>query len=817
MKNILVLIWCILIPELINAQTFLSNVDQTIPDDGSTIVFDIEVSGLPMAIDTVFGLEEVCLYADHTWNSDLEISLRAPDGTTILLFSGAGGDGDGFWGTCLRMDVTNFISDGIAPFYGSYLPMDILGDINNGQDPNGTWQLIVHDTYAWVDQGYLYWWNITFGNNPGHPLSFESSNLPIVIIDSYGEDIPDQVKVPCHLKIIFNGPGQVNYTNQTTFAYEGEIYAEIQGFTGAWSPKKNYDFTLTDEWGNEIDTLILGLPKESDFILKAEYTDASLMKNPLAYEMARRMERYAPRTRFCEIILNGRYYGVYNLTEKVKRGANRVDIAKLTSNDISGEELTGGYIIEMNINGDPPDWTSTYLPSNYASSQLNVEFKHVYPKTGIIEPQQHDYIKSYVDSFENALAGQDFLDSLTGYRKYISVKSFIDFLIVNEFSANYDSYGRSTYLYKDKITDGGQLFIGPPWDYDRAFCCSSSPEGWVYEITHPGWPFPFWWMRFRDDPIYLNELCCRWMSLRQSVLTDNNFIAVVDSFQDFISEAAHRNFERWLCLGQINFEDQVYELKNYIIARNSWMDANLYNANLDLPYIYINDTVVCNGAVIDAFTGSQYEYNWVPGPDSSAITIEQSGYYTIKVKSEYGCYAMKEILVDVSVPDAAFNAVQNTMYDWNFSPDITSYQSYHWNFGDGSSVDAIYASHIFLTQGTHYITLSVTDEYGCENSHSQFIVVGSSGIMQPALSYDDVKVLRTDDEIILCFEANVNYQIITIYDVAGKVILRQDVCGQNVFTVSTKSISNGIYYYLVSGNKNNYTGKFIINKYNTYK
>src|SRR5436190_4875016 len=153
-----------------------------IPDDGTPIDFSLPVSGLPSSIDTnTFGLETVCINLTHTWDSDLDISLIAPDGTTVLLSSANGLDGDNYTNTCFNNAATTSIVAGTAPFTGTFRPQGDLGYINNNQNPNGVWKLHFLDTYAFADQGNLLSWSITFGSNPAVPiLVFTSSNLPIV-------------------------------------------------------------------------------------------------------------------------------------------------------------------------------------------------------------------------------------------------------------------------------------------------------------------------------------------------------------------------------------------------------------------------------------------------------------------------------------------------------------------------------------------------------------------------------------------------------------------------------------------------------------
>lgn len=635
------------------AQTFTASVNEVIPDDGSVVTFDINVTGLPEEIDTMYGLETVCLNITHTWDSDLQIKLIAPDGTVILLLSGVGGDGDNFTGTCLNDFADYAIALGVPPFTGVFIPMGDMGLINNGQNPNGTWKLQCNDTYP-QDEGTLLNWGITFGENPATPFIFTESNLPLVLINTNGQEIYSEPKIAAEIKIIDNGPGLINHPTDTNYAYEGKILTELQGFTGPYYPKKNYDFDIVDDDSLEIDTVLLGLPSENDFILKAEYLDYSLMKNTITYEMSRRMGRYAPRTKFCEVVLNGEYIGVYTLTEKVKRDQNRVDIAALNPEDISGDELTGGYIIEINENGYPNDWNSQYDPINSATCDLPVAYKMVYPKIEEMEAEQFNYIHDFVDSFENALNSNDFLDAVSGYRKFISVKSFIDFMIVNEFSANYDSYGRSTFLYKEKITDGGQLNIGPPWDYDRAFA-PGTEQGWVWEITHPYWPFPFWWSRFREDPEWVNEVYCRYTSLRGDVLSNQSFYEIVDSLHQLLQEPAQRNFKKWAELGVTSPDYFVDELKNFVTNRFVWLDNAVALDYVEAPDATFTMEQVSFNTYKFTPVLSDGNFNWDFG--DGTFSTEQTpihayasaGTYSISltVDQYYGCSASYQDDLDV--------------------------------------------------------------------------------------------------------------------------------------------------------------------------
>ena len=560
-----------------------------------------------------------------------------------------------------------------------------------------------------------------------------SSVLPIVKLTTVANPINNNVKVPVKMEIIDNGAGQLNYANQSNYAYEGEIMAELQGFTGPSYPKKNYDFDLIDSLGNKIDTSLLGMPAENDWIFKAEYLDNTLLINTVAYEFARRMGRYAPRTRQCEVFLDGNYIGVYTLMEKVKRDKERLNIAKMTSADTVGSALTGGYIIEMNINGDPGAWNSIYPPINAVTSPHPVEFKYVYPKVDSILPVQGQYIKAYVDSFEYAMNANTFTDPNVGYRKWADVSSFIDFLIVNEFTMNYDSYGRSTYMYKEKDTDGGKLCIGPPWDYDRAMD-SNPTSGWVWENTHPYWPFPFWWSKMYSDSTYQHELACRWFSLREKVFKNGEFMAFIDSVSTpLLQGPADRNFAVWQTLGATSYLTRVLNMKSFVYNRLTWIDNTLSPFGAVVPQLSIpSDTTVCINTTYTAPLLPDLSYNWKPGPETPAIVFDSTGAYILEVEDPFGCYNDFSMNVEISIPDSSIIEVFHIPGDINyaFAGANGSNSQYIWNFGDQTpSLSGLMVSHVFASPGVYTLSLNVTDSLGCSAHNSKQIQI-TEGEMQ---------------------------------------------------------------------------------------
>jgi len=578
------------------SQTFSGSGGQ-IPDDGTSIDFIINVSGLTSPLDTInFGLEQVCINATHTWDSDLEISLVAPDGTTVLLTSGNGGSDDDYTNTCFRNDASTPITQGIAPFTGTFRSQGDLSAINNGQNGNGQWKLHILDVYAFADQGNLLGWDITFGTNPATSfLNFTSSNLPIVVINTNSQTIPDDPKITCDMGIIFNGIGVRNYLTDPFNNYNGKIAIEVRGSSSQMFPKKGFGFETRNINGTKKDTLLLGMPAEHDWILSASYSDKTHMRNVLSYKLYRDFGKYAPRTQYCELVINGQYQGVYVLMERIKRDNNRVSISKLNTWENVGDSLTGGYIIKIDktTGNGGAGWTSPFPPIVNSSGQT-IYFQYEYPDADSISPQQQNYIQQYVDSFETALAGPNFTDTSVGYTKYCGTNSFIDYFILNEISNNIDGYRLSTYLYKDKNSNGGKLKIGPPWDFDIAwlnadYCGSPSYTSWAYEFGNvcpgDGWQVPFWWDRFMQDTNFTYKLKCRWLQLRATVLDTGYINSWIDSNNVYLNEGQTRNFIQWPILGTYvwpnpspiptSYQGEINRLKQWIGNRMTWLDANM--------------------------------------------------------------------------------------------------------------------------------------------------------------------------------------------------------------------------------------------------
>jgi CotH kinase protein/Chitobiase/beta-hexosaminidase C-terminal domain/Fn3 associated len=193
-----------------------------------------------------------------------------------------------------------------------------------------------------------------------------SSNLPLVILNTLGKDVPHRTKVLVSTRFIETVNGRNTLAGAADFDGRGLI--NVRGNTSLRYPKHSYHLKTKDEAGNPLKVSILGFPKESDWVLYAPYPDKTLMRDVLAFDLSNKMGRYASRVRFVEVFVceggskltRGDYQGVFVLEEKIKWDKNRVNIAKLKPDDSAKPDITGGYIFkkdhldrgEMGMAGD---------------------------------------------------------------------------------------------------------------------------------------------------------------------------------------------------------------------------------------------------------------------------------------------------------------------------------------------------------------------------------------------------------------------------------------------------------------------------------
>lgn len=453
--------------------------------------------------------------------------------------------------------------------------------------------------------------SITYGPIPSWftpPFMLTSSNLPIVVLDTYNVDIPDEPKIDGTMGIIYNGENQLNQLSDPYNEFYGQIAIEKRGSSSNSFPMKSYGLETRGPDSVNYNVSLFDWPSDNDWILYAPYTDKSLIRNVLTYDLGRQMGQYAPRTKLCEVILNSSYIGVYVLMERIKINPGRVNVDQLNYTDTLNNELTGGYIIKVDktTSGGVIAWTSPYTAQAPSTGPIYYQLHD--PDISELHPLQLNYIHDYVDNWETALKGVNFANPQIGFRAYADELSFIDFFIMNELSKNVDGYRISTFLHKKRVSEGGKIHAGPLWDFNLGwgnanYCQGGQTSGWEINFNsvcqgNGANMNPFWLNRMLQDTVFANNLKCRWSYLRTSTLSDEHLMNYIDSLGTILEEPAQRNYDRWPILGVYvwpnNFIGNTYQeeltyMKNWILARTAWMDANMfgtcYSLSIDSPDI----------------------------------------------------------------------------------------------------------------------------------------------------------------------------------------------------------------------------------------
>lgn len=320
-------------------------------------------------------------------------------------------------------------------------------------------------------------------------------------------------------------------------------------------PKKPYRLKLDQA------SSLLGLPAERDWAMLANYLDKSMLRNALAFCMGRQLGLdYTPASRFVELRLNGAYQGLYELTEHVKVGPQRVDIGTVSAT----EHDPGGFLLEIDVRLDEDFWF-------YGGSSLNMP----YTVKSDADGERTVLIKSVIDDFEERLFGVDFADPEVGYAARLDVEALVDYYLINELVRNNDIFFSSTFVHRK---DRGKLVFGPLWDFDVA-AGNINPAG--HESPEAWWARDTGYMpRLFEDPAFARQVAARWsfLSSRMPALLDfiRESAAVLDSAQA-------RNFAIWR-IGEEpgwphnrplagSYAGEIDYLTTWLQRRAAWLDT----------------------------------------------------------------------------------------------------------------------------------------------------------------------------------------------------------------------------------------------------
>ena len=411
-------------------------------------------------------------------------------------------------------------------------------------------------------------------------------DLPVVVLDSYGAGaVGDDWRSTAFMAFAPSPGGTTNLTAAPELVSRAGYH--LRGQSSRMFAKLPYRLELRDNTDDDLDLPLLGMPAESDWVLRGPFSDKSLVREALVLDLGRELGLQVPRYRFVEVYVNedaqpvssDDYRGVYLLLETIKNQKNRLDLKSLDEDDVTPPKVEGGYILKFEwLAAEGTTLTCTGSSSCWTDLELHDPEELV--------PAQQAYITDYVQRFHDALHSSDPANPTTGYPAYIDVDSFVDQVVVNELSREMDSYIRSQYFYKDR---GGKLVAGPLWDYDLAF----GVGGYFGNEQTSGWQFDQvrtpagndWFRTLMHEPTFVNRVKVRWQELRRGALSDANLRTRLDVLTAPLSAAATRNFQKYpnLTTSLIGpfitsttptWQGQVQDLRSWLLRRTAWLDSS---------------------------------------------------------------------------------------------------------------------------------------------------------------------------------------------------------------------------------------------------
>lgn len=347
--------------------------------------------------------------------------------------------------------------------------------------------------------------------------------------------------------------------------------------------KKSFNLEFSNPDGSSLNMPFLDFEAESDFVLLAPYIDRSLIRNYLGYELQRLAQDWGPESQFVEVFLDtpgtelgfSDYVGVYMVTEKFKKGVNRINIHNFTAADNPENQFEqgGGYIYKL-------DWYDETLDNvtRLEKNKFGNEYSIVYPKPADITDEQIQLIYNDIELFEEAL----YNGSDEDLEKYFDLELLARNMLISEFLKNHEAYSASTFFYRDI---GGKVKV-VQWDYDlgtgnmNPYTDRPTPENfWVLNY----WPYPYDFLKHENFQQIMLE---QWSILRQGILSDENIVKMLDELEKELYDAGLRNdaaypdafssnmFAIYDSGVQSSREERKW-IKEFLIERGHWLDEHI--------------------------------------------------------------------------------------------------------------------------------------------------------------------------------------------------------------------------------------------------
>lgn len=420
---------------------------------------------------------------------------------------------------------------------------------------------------------------------------YQPTNLPTVIVHVKDNKEPkDKVNdLEANVSII-SEDGTKELYEPATFRLRGNASMDFE--------KKPYRIKFEKKQN------VLDAPaKAKKWTLIANYGDKTLMRNIIGFELSRRFgQAYTPYIQPVDVFVNGEYKGCYQLCDQVEVNKNRVNIDEMTAEDISGENLTGGYFIEVDAYANQEPKQSWFNSKN--GNPVTIKS----PSDDEIKLAQKTYISAHFNKLENALFSNDFDDEVTGYRQYLDLESFLNHFLIGELNGNTDTYW-SLNMYKQRNDD--KFYTGPIWDLDLAFendyrtypinSKSGKSNDWLFYVNDASFAGNF--KKFvkrivKEDQKAIQLMRDIWADARKNKrINETSLLNFIDNTASILNDSQKLNFKRWDIMNKKvhmnpmvwgSYEKEVENIKTYLKNRLIRMDYWLKFDATEIVQVEVN-------------------------------------------------------------------------------------------------------------------------------------------------------------------------------------------------------------------------------------
>ena len=373
-------------------------------------------------------------------------------------------------------------------------------------------------------------------------------------------------------RVYITTPGGVGITSKDVYVEDGNIRIFdkngeldlniLSDFKGrgnsTWMmPKKPYAIKLSSK------AEVMGMPKHKRWVLLANWVDRTLLRNDVAFEIAKKCPAlpWTPRGQFVELYLNGKHRGNYYLCEHIKIDKNRVNIDEIDE-ETPETDLSGGYLLEFDT---------------YSNAEINYFYtKHKNLPVTIKEPDEevitswehpaYTYIQNFVNSVEDTLEKGDYSE----IEALIDVKSYAEWWLLYNLIGNLEpAHPKSCYMYKKR---NGKLYAGPAWDFDCATFIPGRKGALLTQVLWYGY-------LFKHDA-FKSLVKERWTELKPEF---EKVFKYIDEKAEYIRKSNEINLEMWPVTQNVNedidlsFDDAVNRLKEAYQERITELDKAISN------------------------------------------------------------------------------------------------------------------------------------------------------------------------------------------------------------------------------------------------